>query len=139
VTVLYPFVTPSRIDDAVLHRLGDAVLTVPAFGCAFARTEWFDEDLLWLAPEPDEPFRRLTAAVWRAFPDRPPYAGEHPDPDPHLTIGDTRDASVADLRAAEVDVRTGLPFRARVDHVLLMAGAQSPDSWSVVAAFPLGQ
>jgi hypothetical protein len=111
---------------------------VPAFGCLFARTAWFAEDLLWLAPEPDDPFRRLTDAVFRAFPECPPYAGAHGDaPDPHLTLGDLTIGTVADLRAADADVRPSLPLRARVDHVLLMAGAPSPDSWHVVGDFPL--
>jgi 2'-5' RNA ligase superfamily len=138
VTVLYPFVHPAQIDPAVLRLLGETVLSVPAFGCVFARTNWFAEELLWLAPEPDESFRRLTGAVSRAFPDHPPYGGVHADLTPHLTIGDTRVATIADLRAAEADVRTHLPLNARVDHVVLMAGAQSPDSWHVVREFPLG-
>jgi 2'-5' RNA ligase superfamily len=139
VTVLYPFVHPDELDDVVRERLAGAVLSVPAFGCLFARTAWFAEDLLWLAPEPDDPFRRLTDAVFRAFPECPPYAGAHGDaPDPHLTIGDLTLGTVADLKAAEADVRTNLPLYARVDHVLLMAGAPSPDSWHVVGDFPLG-
>jgi 2'-5' RNA ligase superfamily len=139
VTVLYPFVPPAALDTRVLGGLADAVLSMPAFGCVFATTRWFDEDVLWLAPEPDGPFRRLTNAVWRAFPECPPYAGEYPDLDPHLSIGFTAEASLDDLKAAEVDVRAQLPLQAQVDTVVLMAGARHPGSWRVVREFPLGR
>ncbi len=59
---------------------GSALQRMPAFDCAFGRREWFGEDVPWLAPEPDEPFRDLTAAVWRAFPEQPPYGGAFDGP-----------------------------------------------------------
>ena len=52
VTVLYPFVPPSAITAAVIARLADAVGSVSAFGCEFATTAWFGDDVLWLAPQP---------------------------------------------------------------------------------------
>jgi hypothetical protein len=39
VTVLYPFVDPSAIDDVVIGRLGCAMDSVRAFDCAFARCD----------------------------------------------------------------------------------------------------
>jgi 2'-5' RNA ligase superfamily len=139
VTVLYPFVLPAALDTRVLVRLAEAVLSVPAFGFVFATTRWFDEDVLWLAPEPDGPFRGLTNAVWRVFPECPPYGGEYTDLDPHLSIGFTAEASLDDLKAAELDVRARLPLRAQVDSVVLMAGARQADSWRVVRELPLGK
>lgn len=73
VSVLYPFVHPEKVDDAVLRRLAAALNTVEVFDCTFTRCAWFGEDVVWLAPQPDQPFRELTVAVWRAFPDHPPY------------------------------------------------------------------
>jgi hypothetical protein len=67
-TVLYPFVAPPDVDDPVLTRLGAAVAAVPAFSCRFGSTAWFGDEVLWLAPEPDQPFRDLTSAVSKAFP-----------------------------------------------------------------------
>ena len=78
VTVLYPFVEPVRArDPGVITAVGAAVGTVTAFSCSFRRTAWFGDDALWLDPDPAQPFRDLTAAVWRAFPDHPPYGGAH--------------------------------------------------------------
>jgi len=63
VTVLYPFVPPEKITDAVISSASAAVASVGSFDCEFAGTKWFGQDVLWLAPEPDEPFRALTRAV----------------------------------------------------------------------------
>ena len=131
VTLLFPFVPPAQVDDEVLTRLADAVQSVAAFDCVFAHTEWFGDEVVWLAPEPDEPFRRLTARIWEVFPEHPPYAGALPDPTPHLTVGGPiRDAAAAML-AAEAAVRVGLPVHTRVERALLMAGTRAPDSWRV--------
>lgn len=75
VTVLYPFLPPDRIGSRELRRLSEAVRMVPCFDVAFGRVEWFGRDVVWLAPEPGDGFRALTAAVWSAFPDCPPYSG----------------------------------------------------------------
>jgi 2'-5' RNA ligase len=74
VTILYPFVLPDAITSEVIDLAAAAVASVPAFECAFARTSWFGKDVLWLAPEPDQPFRALTSALRAAFPQYPPFA-----------------------------------------------------------------
>jgi hypothetical protein len=137
VTVVYPFLPPQRVDDDALRRLAAAVGTVAAFTCTLARTDWFGEDAVWLAPEPDAPFRALTRAVWDAFPECPPYGGVHGEPTPHLTLGDARIAPLAVLRAAEAAVRPELPLQVRVADALLIGGAPQPDSWGVLRRLPL--
>lgn len=137
VSVLYPFVHPSEVDADVLSRLADALSSVPAFDCTFARCEWFGEEVLWLAPEPDRPFRELTSAVWRAFPDHPPYGGVFDDVVPHLTVGERRRGSASALRAAAAAVGHQLPIRARIERAVLIAGTAEPNSWHSVREFPL--
>ena len=142
VTVLYPFVPPGDV-QASLAALAAAVRLVPAFDCTFATTGWFARDVLWLAPDPAEPFRRLTRAVWSAFPDHPPYAGQHDGSAPHLTVGERavgeqRGLGTDALTRAEADVLGGLPVQQRVDHALLLAGAPEPGSWRTLHRFPLG-
>src|SRR4051794_7748040 len=61
-SVVYPFVPPADVDEDVLSRLAAAVGSVSSFDCTFARTEWFGDDVLWLSPEPDVPFRQLISA-----------------------------------------------------------------------------
>jgi 2'-5' RNA ligase superfamily len=139
VTVLYPFVPPPAITPSVMDALAVAVASVSAFGCEFGATAWFGEDVLWLAPQPDAPFRALTRAVCAAFPGYRPYGGAHADAVPHLTVGDRPAGGVAELRAAEAAVRPQLPIRAQVSRVWLMTGRPSPGSWRMRAELPLAE
>ncbi|HEY3014276.1 MAG TPA: 2'-5' RNA ligase family protein [Nocardioides sp.] len=136
VTVLFPFVSPARLDESVVDRLALAVAKVPAFDVVFGECGWFDADVLWLAPAPAEPFRELTRMVWEEFPEQPPYAGEFVDLTPHLTVAQRGGGAV--LRDIEATVTAELPVVARVDSVSLIAGRPEPDSWRSVAALPLG-
>jgi 2'-5' RNA ligase len=133
VTVLYPFLSPSDIDRAALARLGAALASVPEF--EFSRCDWFGEDVLWLAPEPDKPFRALTGAVWGAFPQHPPYAGAYSEVVPHLTVGERQSGSTSALRAAEAAVQVALPVRALINRAVLIAGTREPGSWRTVQEF----
>jgi 2'-5' RNA ligase len=74
VTVLYPFLPPDDVNSDVLAALNDIISATPRFDIALAHTDWFDDTAVWLAPLPDWPFRDLTSAVWRRFPDTPPYS-----------------------------------------------------------------
>jgi hypothetical protein len=97
VTVLYPFVPPSLLSTAVIASAAAAVASVPGFDCRFAGTDWFDDETVWLAPEPAGPFRALTAAVYAAFPQHPPFGGAFQDVIPHLTVGDRPDDGLGGL------------------------------------------
>jgi 2'-5' RNA ligase len=136
VTVLYPFAPPATIDDATVSALRAAVAGVPAFPFELAAVDWFGDDLVWLAPRPREPFDELTSRVARAFPDHPPYGGEH-EPHPHLTVGYRSHAPLEVLREAAGDVAPLLPVHARLDRLHLLAGSRSPGSWRSVAELPL--
>lgn len=107
ITVLYPFVPPQRIHSNVLAALSDVVAAVPRFSGALAHVDWFADTVVWPARRPGQPFRHLSAAVWQRFPEAPPYAGQHEELIPHLTIphdaapatagarGDSRDRASA--------------------------------------------
>ncbi len=138
ITILFPFVAPSDVDDAVVARLAAVFAAVSPFDCTFAECCWFGEDVVWLAPDRAQKFRELTSAVVAEFPAYLPYGGEHDDVVPHLTVGESRRGSVDELKAAEVDVISKLPFTAHIDHALLIAGTDQPNSWHTVATLPLG-
>ncbi|QLQ34957.1 2'-5' RNA ligase family protein [Micromonospora robiginosa] len=135
-TVLYPFLPPERIDDRVLTTLGEIFAAAPRFDVTFAEVKWFGDTVLWLSPQPDDGFRLLTEAVWRRFPEAPPYAGAHADVVPHLTVG--HDAPKHVLARAAEDVAGHLPIRAAVDAVRLIVGAPEPHSWHTLSEFRLG-
>lgn len=138
VTVLFPFVPPDAITGTVIEMAAAAVASVSAFDCEFGRSCWFGEDVVWLAPEPAEPFRAMTSAVHAAFPRFPPFAGAYPCVVPHLTIGDRPESGSGALRAAAAEVLPALPVRTHVSSAWLMTGTQTPGSWRVIARLPLG-
>jgi hypothetical protein len=79
-TVLFPFVPPAGIDEATRTTLRELLSSVTTFDFSLVATRWFADTVLWLAPDPDAPFRVLTQAVADAFPAYPPYGGQFPTP-----------------------------------------------------------
>ncbi len=120
VTALYPFMAPALIDDEVLDRVRRTVASIDAFTVDLTQVCEFP-GVVWLMPSPAEPFRTLTAALWKQFPDNPPYGGQFPDPQPHLTVGLAE--SEDDQRALKSDVVAAfagaLPTTCRVDELSL--------------------
>jgi hypothetical protein len=103
ITLLYPFKSPDELDDAVLADLRHCFARFAPIRYALASTRRFPVDVLYLAPEPDEPFRRLTLAIWERYPDTPPYGGKWPDiipmsPWQALPTNNTSGASPMNLR-----------------------------------------
>ena len=127
VTVLFPFMDPTELDDDVHAKLSRAVATVPEFTATFGSTAWFDEKVLWLAPDPAEPFRALTTSVAAAFPEHPPYGGKYQSMVPHLTVAMSNDEDL--LARIEADLAGRLPIRIRVHHAALYE--HTPDGWKV--------
>lgn len=136
VTVLYPFMPPQQITAEVVDDLAALFASLSRFETDFAEVRWFGEDVVYLAPTPDQPFRNLTAAVWQRFPQFPPYSGAHEDIVPHLTIGhDHPHQTLLDAAAA---VTAALPIRASIHNVQLISGALEQNSWKTIHEFPLG-
>lgn len=134
VTLLYPFVPPEGVDDDVRRTVAEALgrSGVGPFEVRFERTARFPGGVLFLMPEPDEPFRSATAALVDAFPAYPPYRGAFEEVVPHLTVADDPDA---DLDEIERDLRARLPIVGVVDEVTWMAERAS--GWGTVGTFPL--
>ena len=138
ITVLFPFLAPALIDDAVLATTFEAVASVPRFELTLRRTAWFGDKVLWLAPEPAEPLRALTTAVWQRFPQTPPYEGAFGDVVPHLTVADGHPREV--LAQVEHAVAAHLPIRQSVETVRLITGRrEAGGTWHTVAELPLGR
>jgi 2'-5' RNA ligase len=137
VTVLFPFLPPSEVDERVIRTLAAAISTIPRFHATFESTGWFGTNVLWLAPEPAAVFGALTTVVADAFPDYPPFGGRHDVVVPHLTVGHAV-AAGGELQEAEAQVLRHLPIRADVTEVALWCGTDVPGGWSRMSGFPLG-
>jgi 2'-5' RNA ligase superfamily len=123
VTVLAPFVDGDEIDEEELAQL---FAMFPAFDFVLDRIERWDDGIVWLHPEPSQPFEDLTAAVWQRWPDYPPYGGTIDVVIPHLTVSET-----------PIDAHVELPIASRARKVTLIE--ERPDQrWVIRRAFPLG-
>lgn len=132
VTVLFPFLDERRIDSDTRTALGEVIGRHRPFETRFARCGGFP-GILYLAPEPEAPFRRLTEAIADRWPEAPPFGGQFDDVVPHLTVAQGQDTAV--LAEVETDLRRRLPVTASVSAVELMVydGAR----WRLRASFPL--
>jgi 2'-5' RNA ligase len=109
VTLLYPFADAARLDHRLLAEVSDALAPFESFDFALAAAMRFPENerVLCLWPEPDEPFRAMTAALVAAFPDHPPYGGKYAAAVPHATVAIGDDAALDEI---ERTVAPALPI-----------------------------
>ncbi|WP_060886173.1 2'-5' RNA ligase family protein [Streptomyces caniscabiei] len=132
VTVLFPFLDESRIDNDACAALGEVIGRHRSFETRFEHCGRFP-GILYLVPEPDIPFRRLTEAIADRWPEAPPFGGQFDDVVPHLTIAQGQDDAV--LEEAEADLRSRLPVTARVSSVDLLV--HDGTRWQQRASFAL--
>lgn len=135
ITVLYPFMPSETISPAVLAELDHLFDSVSRFRFRLDHTDWFGQDVLWLAPDDPDPFRNLSGRVYEAFPEFPPFDGQFDDIVPHLTIGHGHPHH--DLCAAETAVQAQLPISAHATAVTLMTQQSADGHWTRAASFAL--
>jgi 2'-5' RNA ligase len=136
VTVLYPFLPPRQIAERVVESLHDIFAALPGFATTFSETRRFP-GVLYLAPFPDTPFRRLTEGVVSVFPDAPPYGGQFSDVVPHLTVAHANDPKQLEIIAAEfvAGANGKLPISVHVRDVTLIEKRRG--KWRTQMVFPL--
>lgn len=134
VSVLFPFVPAISIDEDLLARVAAVFRPISVFEYSFSRSDWFGDEVLWLAPDESERFRDLTRRVWTAFPAHPPYEGMFDDIVPHLTVADR--GPIDPMREAAVAIQSYLPIRAVARAVTLLV-EQASGQWIAGASFAL--
>lgn len=136
-TILYPFKSPRELTTDVIQSLDELFSKFPGFGASFMESRRFP-GVLYLSPEPDEVFQRLTKIVTNRFPETPPYGGQFADIIPHLTVAQVSDPERLDEIAAEFErkARVRLPIQASVKETALMDNESG--RWKVRMRFPLG-
>lgn len=114
-TLLGPWLSSPTDEDRT--AVGEILSGEPPFAFTLGEIRQFPGGVVYLAPEPDGPFRRLTARLAAAFPETPPYAGAFPDLVPHLTLDHcATGATVSSLRGELADA---LPVKAKAVAVQL--------------------
>jgi hypothetical protein len=137
-TLLYPF---APAEEVGAHR--DAVREFFAryepFELVLARLEqWAESGAVYAAPDPEEPLRGMMRALWRRFPQFPPYGEEGADPPPHASLTYTGgDDRAATRERVERRLEGLLPARFHVREVTLME-EEARDRWRPRETFRLG-
>ncbi len=134
ITLLYPFLDPDQITDGVVEDLARLLSSFGKFDYSLDHLDWFDDRVLYVAPEPAEQFIGLTTALVGRWPQCLPYGGTFSQVVPHLTVGKT--PCEIPLESAAAEIARELPIHTRAEEVWLMT-AELPAGWSVIAKFPL--
>ena len=133
VTLLYPFVARPLLDGDVRARVASVAASIEPFVARFAQVrQW--PGVVYLAPEPEAPFRAMIGALIEQFPDHPPYGGAHAEVIPHLTVAEAEQGPLDEIGAAAV---RWLPFERPVVAVEVLV--DGPDRhWRRHWRVPLG-
>ena len=140
ITLLYPFKTPDEIDVVVLDTLRHCFFRFPPFKFSLRAINHFAGETLYLAPEPEHPFRELTLGIWGCYPETPPYRGRYSTVIPHLTVADrlSGEQELAEVALEFEQASQGcLPVQAEAADVALMDSRSG--RWEINTTFKLGQ
>jgi 2'-5' RNA ligase len=118
ITLLYPFRPPERLDKTLHNQLAELFGQVDAFDFRLSRLATFP-GVLYLAPEPAEPYVALIRALTARFPDTPPYGGAYAEIVPHLTVAQSKDT--ATLTAVATALADFTPIEAGASQATLLA------------------
>jgi hypothetical protein len=130
-TVIDPFVPSFLLDVDALAAVREVLGAFEPFTYELARVDRFP-GVLYLAPEPAEPFIAMTRALWQRFPEHPPYEGRFEEIVPHVTL-----ALGAEPPGLAEHVAARLPVHGRVEDVRLLMEDPS-GSWGAAERFALG-
>jgi hypothetical protein len=137
-TLLYPFAPPDEVEQH-FPALREFFAGRPPLEFALVRLAEFPDAVVYAVPEPDEALRATMRALWRRFPEYPPYGRPGTDPPPHATLGRFAADRDPDTLLARAEARVGplLPAPFVVREATLME-MHELDRWRVRTAFPFG-
>jgi 2'-5' RNA ligase len=119
ITLIVPWLPPDEITSSDLLELDTELSDVKAFDFDLTRVDWFGRRVLWVAPEPAEPFLELVGRLSDRF-GTPPWEDEFDEVIPHLTVAHASDG--VELVPIAADVATRLPLSCRADQIWVMTG-----------------
>lgn len=134
ITILYPFMPPEMISEAVLAGVRAELSSARPFSFSLRRIKRFP-GVLYLEPDPEQALVALTRGLSSRFPLYQPYGGRHADVKPHLTVAQ---ATEEQLDRAENELRAILPTEgvtARCSELALMEN--SSGQWRQMGRFSL--
>jgi hypothetical protein len=120
ITLIYPFFPPSLITNDIRKHLADLFSNYPIFEFSLTSIGRFP-NTVYLTPSPKDKIVDLVRMIATAFPQYPPYGGQFPEINPHLTVAQSDDALL--LEQVDREIRPlaaqGLPITKRVTEATL--------------------
>jgi 2'-5' RNA ligase len=132
VTLIYPFIRPEAIDQALLEELGTFFGSTSRFKVRLEGIGGFPA-VVYLVPEPRERFAELVTGLVTLYPQVPPYGGLFESIIPHLTLAESADPEVQDRVMSSV-LRV-LPIETEAVEAWLML--RRGRRWKTTARFAL--
>jgi len=134
VTLMYPFLPPPHLTDQVIRELEKMVANVAPFDFALTNVREFEQGVVYLEPEPAEPFVNMCNEIGRRF-GLLPFRGEFGEAlVPHLTLAMPQLHS-ATQRIAHT-LAPILPIKLHADQAWLMVG-DDRTGWTRIRRLPL--
>ncbi len=133
VTLMYPFLPPAHLTEQVVNELERLAANVTPFDFVLTNVREFGQGVVYLEPEPAEPFVTLSNEIGRRF-GLLPFGGEFGDVLlPHLTLAMPQVHS-ATQRIADT-LAPVLPIKLHADQAWLMVG-DSKTRWTRTRRLP---
>jgi hypothetical protein len=130
---MFPFLPPSELTEANIRALEAVIGKEVRFEFSLSRVSEFEQGVVYLEPEPAEPFVRLTRKIGELF-GLLPFAGEFGDTAvPHLTLTVPESRMTRQQIAMQLDTLLPIPLVAH--QAWLMVGSNS-STWKTVARMP---
>lgn len=135
VTILWPFLPPNQIDRQIVIELGEICARHPRHAFILERVAVFPGGTVHLLPEPSNALLELMHAVWKRWPEFPPYGGVHTEVIPHVTLAAV-ECDQAHLQQILSFAASFLPIyaEARELQVILVRD----NTWTLLHRLPLG-
>jgi hypothetical protein len=113
ITLLAPFTPPDLLVDGRIREVREVLRGFEAFDFELVSTAHLEmptRRVLYLRPEPGQPFVRMIEALAARFPEHPPYGDASLEPLPHVTVATSADAAL--LEGIERELEPRLPIAA---------------------------
>jgi 2'-5' RNA ligase len=129
ITLLAPFPDSDALGADETHRVEEVLGQFAPTELSLATAAYFEgpPTVLYLQPEPAAPFREMSEALMRSFPQHPPYGDSAGRIVPHLTVATRLERG--ELAAIEAEVAAALPIAAKAVEAWLMEYADQ--AWGV--------
>jgi len=123
VTLIYPF-RPREQFDEIESVVYQACAQIAPFEVDWREARFFEHNpqsfTMWLAPEPEEPFRALQSALQSRFPDCDDVTRYPIGYTPHLSLGQAHDRKEVESRRGTIQAGWA-PLRSPVREIALIA------------------